>query len=117
MPPESRDVALLWDMLEAAREIAGFVKGVDFERFQANRVLRYAVERQVLVIGEAAARVSEDLRQAHPEIPWKSIIGQRNVLAHEYGEILVERVWLVAKDRMPELIRLLEPLVPSPPAS
>ena len=80
-------------------------------------MLRYAVERQVLVIGEAAARVSEDLRQAHPEIPWKSIIGQRNVLAHEYGEILVERVWLVAKDRMPELIRLLEPLVPSPPAS
>ena len=30
MPPESRDVALLWDMLEAAREIAGFVRGVDF---------------------------------------------------------------------------------------
>jgi uncharacterized protein with HEPN domain len=102
-------------MLEAAREIAGFVASLTPAQFEADRRTRYAVERQLLVIGEAARNVSDALKQAQPAIPWQSIVGQRNVLAHEYGEVLVERVWLVATERIPELIRLLEPLVPPPP--
>ncbi len=115
MPPEERDLALLWDMREAARDITEFVQGMTFFHFNSNKMLRYAVERQLVVIGEAANHVSENFKQAHPEIPWKGIIGQRNVLAHEYGEILVERIWLVATERIPELIRLLVPLIPPPP--
>lgn len=64
------------------------------------------------MIGEAANHVSGTFKKAHPEIPWKGIIGQRNVLAHEYGEILVERIWLVATERIPELLKLLDPLIP-----
>lgn len=82
-----------------------------------NRILRFAVERQLLVIGEAASHISDAFREKHPEIPWMGIIGQRNVLAHEYGDILVDRVWLVAKERLPDLIRLLDPLIPLPPDS
>lgn len=115
MRPDQRDVALLWDMREAACEIAEFITGVNYEEFASNKVLRYAVERQILVIGEAARQVSSTLKDAHSQIPWKSIIAQRNILAHEYGEILVERIWRVASDRIPELIRLLEPLIPEPP--
>jgi len=115
MQPEQRDAALLWDMREAACEIAQFVKGISYEEFESNKVLRYAVERQILVIGEAAGRVSSTLRDTHLEIPWGSIIAQRNILAHEYGEILVERIWRVATERIPELIRLLDPLIPQPP--
>ncbi len=115
MRPEERDAALLWDMCQAAREIIDFVRGVAFHEFASDKVLRYAVERQIMTIGEAAARLSERTKDAHPEIPWKGIIGQRNVLAHEYGEILVERVWLVATRRIPELLRSLEPLIPPPP--
>ncbi len=115
MPPEDRDVALLWDMREAAREIVEFTRGVAFAHFAGNKMLRYAVERQLVVIGEAAKRVSEEFRLAHPGIPWGGIIGQRNVLAHEYGEILVERIWLVATQNIPALLQSLEPLIPSPP--
>ena len=115
MQPKERDAALLWDMREAACEIVEFVKEVSYEEFVSNKVLRYAVERQILVIGEAAARVSSTLRDAHPEIPWSSIIAQRNILAHEYGEILVERIWRVASEHIPELIKLLDPLIPEPP--
>jgi uncharacterized protein with HEPN domain len=115
MQPEQRDAALLWDMKKAACEIVEFIQGVTYEEFESNKVLRYAVERQILVIGEAAGRVSSTFRDAHPEIPWSSIIAQRNILAHEYGEILVERIWRVASERIPELIRLLEPLIPEPP--
>jgi uncharacterized protein with HEPN domain len=115
MQPEERDAALLWDMREAACEIAQFIKGVSYEEFESNKVLRYAVERQILVIGEAAGRVSSTLRDAHPEIQWRSIVAQRNILAHEYGEILVERIWRVASEHIPELIRLLAPLIPQTP--
>lgn len=115
MLPEDRDAALLWDMREAARDIVAFMQGVEFIHFTANKILRYAVERQLLVIGEAAKRVSENFKHAHPEIPWSAIIAQRNVLAHEYGEILVERIWLVATQNIPVLLQSLDPLIPPLP--
>jgi uncharacterized protein with HEPN domain len=117
MQPEDRDIALLWDMREAAREIVGFTHDVTYERFAQEKIRRYAVERQLVVIGEAARRVSDTFKAAHPEIPWRGIVGQRNVLTHEYGEILLDRVWLVATESLPELIRLLDPLIPPPPES
>jgi uncharacterized protein with HEPN domain len=115
MQPEERDAALLWDMREAASEITLFIKDVGYEEFESNKVIRYAVERQILVIGEAAGRVSSTFRDTHPEISWVSIIAQRNILSHEYGEILVERIWRVASEHIPELIKLLDPLIPQPP--
>lgn len=115
MQQEQRDAALLWDMKQAASEIAQFVEGVSYEEFASNKVLRYAVERQILVIGEAAAHISSTFTNAHPDIPWSSIIAQRNILAHEYGEILVERIWRVASQDIPELIKSLDPLIPEPP--
>lgn len=111
MRPEDRDAALLWDMREAAREIQEFTQGVKYAQFASDKMRRYAVERQIMVIGEAARQVSDGLKAAHPEIPWKGIIGQRNILAHEYGEILVERIWLVAIKDIPDLLQALERLV------
>lgn len=112
MRPEDRDLAYLWDMREAAREIVAFMKGVAYAKFEKNHILRYATERQLMVIGEAANHVSEEFREEHPEIPWMPIIGQRNVLAHEYGEILVERIWLAATKSVPELLEALKALIP-----
>ncbi|MHC4149471.1 MAG: HepT-like ribonuclease domain-containing protein [Planctomycetota bacterium] len=115
MRPEEKDAGLLWDMQEAAKEIAEFVEGVKYDEFEWNKVLRYAVERQLLVLGEVAKGVSSAFKEKHPEIPWGSIVGQRNILAHEYGEILIERIWRVATEKIPELVDLLSPLVPEPP--
>ena len=115
MQPEQRDAALLWDMNKAAREITQFTEGITYNEFESQKILRYAVERQMLVIGEAAKGVSSTLKNAHPEIPWSTIIAQRNILAHEYGEILVERIWRVASERIPELVQLLVPLIPKLP--
>jgi uncharacterized protein with HEPN domain len=102
-------------MLQAARDIVEFMKGVNYHQFSSEKILRYAVERQIIAIGEAAKRVSDNFKNTHPEIPWRGIIGQRNVLAHEYGEILLERIWLVATVQIPNLIPLLAPLIPPPP--
>lgn len=109
---ESRDPAYLWDMLDAAKTIAAFVADRTFNDFQTNRMFRNAVERNMEIIGEAANRISEDFQKSHPEIPWRNIIGQRNILIHEYGEVKNERIWVVATERIPELISLLKPLLP-----
>ena len=86
-----------------------------FHHYQQDKKLKLAVERSIEIIGEAAARVSKEFRDAHPEISWKGIIGQRNVLIHEYGEIRHERVWAVITQRIPELITILDRLIPTPP--
>jgi uncharacterized protein with HEPN domain len=117
MQPDERDPALLWDMMQAAKEILEFTENLNFKQFEKNKVIRYAVERQILVIGEAAKKISAALKEKNPHIPWEAIIGQRNILAHEYGEILVERIWLVAKKNIPELIKHLEPLIPENPSA
>ena len=111
MQTEERDAAHLWDMLNAAENVSQFMQGVSFDNFMRQIKLQAAVEREVEIIGEAARRVSESFREMHLEIQWRAIIAQRNVLAHEYGEIKQERMWLVATERVPDLIKKLKPLV------
>lgn len=98
MQPEPKDAAYLWDMLDAARAIHEFVGASSFQDYQADRKLRGAIERHIEIIGEAANRVSPAFRAAHPEVPWQQIIGQRNVLIHEYGEIDDALIWRVATE-------------------
>lgn len=68
---------------------------------------RYAVERALELVGEAARRVSQETREAHPEIPWAGIIAFRNVFAHMYGAIDYHRLYTVLKDDVPELVDTL----------
>ena len=75
MPPENRDAAYLWDMLQAARDAVGVVAGITREDFLRDRVKMLALERCLELIGEAARRVSERFRKKHPKLPWKEMIG------------------------------------------
>jgi uncharacterized protein with HEPN domain len=115
MRPEERDAAYLWDMLESARAVLRYTGGITRERFDADRILQRAVEREVEIIGEAASRISEPLRTAHPEVPWRLVIAQRNFLIHDYGDIDNERIWLLIVEHIPQFVRLIEPLVPKLP--
>ena len=111
MQPDQRDAAYLWDMLDAARMVEQLSSGLDFTQYSNDRRTQLAVERSLEIIGEAAGRVSALFRNTHPEIPWRQIIGQRNVLIHEYGEIKQERIWKVVRENIPQLIELLKHFV------
>lgn len=63
MPLDEQAQSYLWDIREAAREINGFVRSVKFHEFEKNKILRYAVERQLHVIGEAAVHISPQFRK------------------------------------------------------
>lgn len=97
-------------MLEAARAVRQFVEGQSRDTFLGDRMRQMAVERAIEIIGEAARRVSDELKLKHPEIPWRRIIGQRNVLAHDYGEIDQARIWALADRDIIDLVRKLERL-------
>ena len=115
MRPEERDLAYLWDMLDAARTVMEFPHGVKFQQYAEDRKLQLAVERLVEIIGEAARQVSEPFREAHPEIPSRKIVAQRHVLAHDYGDIQQERLWVLVKEHLPALVAQLDALVPPTP--
>lgn len=115
MLPDGLDAGYLWDMLDAAEAVHQFVASRTFHDYLNDRMLRGAVERHVEIIGEAAGKVSQAFRLAHSEIPWRRIIAQRHVLAHEYGEIKHELMWKVATIHIPDLINKLKPLIPPIP--
>jgi uncharacterized protein with HEPN domain len=111
------DRGYLWDMLTAAQAAVSFVQGRTLADYEADLLLRSAVERQIEIIGEAARKVSPEFQSAHPEILWRPIQAQRHVLAHDYGEIKHERIWRLVEIHVPQLIRLLQPLVPVLPTN
>lgn len=76
---------------------------------------RLALERMFEILGVAAMHVSDEFRTAHPEIPWRRIVGLRNVIAHQYDDIIFDRMWEALTQDIPELIQLLEPVIPPLP--
>ena len=108
-----RDATWLADILIAARHVQRFISGVSGpDELDADVMRRSAVIHQMLILGEATKRVSAEFRQQHPEIPWASMAGMRDVLIHQYRGIDIEQVWAAATEAVPDLTRNLEPLIP-----
>lgn len=78
------------------------------EEFFGNVVYQDAVMRNLEIIGEAAKRISPDLREQLTVLPWRQIAGLRDVLIHDYPNLDLERVWLIANRDVPELLRVIE---------
>jgi uncharacterized protein with HEPN domain len=71
--------------------------------FDQNELAQTAIIRWIEIIGEAARGLSGDLRQAHPEVPWRQMVAMRNVVVHGYFDIDIELVWSVVKNDLPKL--------------
>jgi uncharacterized protein with HEPN domain len=108
----SRDEATLLDMLKAARLVVEFKEGMDKRTFLDDLKTQSAILHQLLILGEATKRLSQEFRVRHRKIPWKQIAGMRDKLIHEYEDVDLDEVWKTARTDIPRLIRLLEPLAP-----
>jgi uncharacterized protein with HEPN domain len=111
MPRETADAARVSDMLTYSRLVVTYVSGAGEQQYLANQQLRHSVERCVELIGEAASKVTDALRSACPDIPWRRVVGQRNVLAHGYNVIDDRAIWLLVSAEIPKLIPQLEKLL------
>lgn len=92
------------DMIDFADKVRTYTAGLNRDAFVASGMAYDATLRNLELIGEAATHVPEAVRNAHPEIPWRAIIGARNRLAHGYLHIEDDIVWNMIEDAVPQLV-------------
>jgi uncharacterized protein with HEPN domain len=110
MREKIRDKGRLEHILNAITNAIEFTKDVTYENFLNNKILFFAVVKNIEIIGEASYKLSKELKIANTLIDWEAIIGLRHVLVHGYYHISEERVWkIIQKDLLPlkEQIQIL----------
>ena len=108
MPLNQKDLSYLIDIVDSIIDINEFTYSIEFYQFEKDKMRKLAVERLLEIIGQAAGKISPETQNNLENIPWKNIIGLRNKLAHDYGEILAERIWKISKNSIQELLQELE---------
>jgi uncharacterized protein with HEPN domain len=98
-----RDVQRLYDILDALDSLAKIIGGREEAEFLNDETLCYAAAQRLTVVGEAAARLSTEVRQRHSSVPWVDIVAFRNFLVHQYFGIHWPLVWQTATDHAPRL--------------
>ena len=105
------DSVYLRHMLDQAVKIVSKVETKSRAESDADENLRLALAHPIQTIGEAARRVSDATRGAHPELPWKQITGMRHKIVHDYMDVNENILWVVATEHMVPLIDRLIPMV------
>jgi uncharacterized protein with HEPN domain len=111
----NRDRQSLEDMLSAARKILRYAEGTTRETLPAIPMRLDAVLYEIVVLGEAARRLSEEIRAAHPEVPWREIIGMRSIVTHGYDQVDDDELWQVIERDLPDLMLKLEKILAQTP--
>ena len=88
--------------------IEQYSAGLDFKKFSNDFEAQDAIVRRLEIIGEASNRVPADLKDKFPEIPWKQMLGMRNIIVHDYMYIDLQKVWSVVADDLPGLKKSLQ---------
>lgn len=104
------DKTRLSHIKEAAQKIIKYTDEKTQSDFENDEVLQLAIVRLIEIVGEAAARLSNDLKVNNEEIPWQAIIGMRNRLVHAYFAIDYDVVWQTVQEAIPELLTKIEAL-------
>jgi uncharacterized protein with HEPN domain len=97
-------------MQQAAADACSFMEGLAKDDFLADKRTQQAVVMSIIIIGEAATKVMDgyaEFTQAHAQVPWRSMRGMRNRIAHGYFDINLDVVWDTVKTALPELLKQL----------
>lgn len=100
-------------MLDAARQAREFMVGKTRQSLEREPMLVHSIVRLIEIIGEAAAQVSREFQNVHPEIPWAMMVAMRNRLIHAYFDVDLDQVWNTISEDLPPLIAQLERLTRS----
>ena len=107
-----RDVRLfLYDILECIEKIERYTRDLRFDEFVRNDLVVDAVIRNLEIIGEAVKNIPEDIRSKYPDIPWRQIVGFRNIVIHHYFGVDLSIVWTVIKRHLKELKPKIETIL------
>ncbi len=103
----------LQDILESIEYIQSFLDGVSEDEFYENVEKQDAVLRRLEIIGEAVKHLPEEIREIHPDIPWRQIAGMRDIIIHEYFGVTLNMVWIVATEDILDLKTKVEEIIDS----
>ena len=103
----------LQDILESIGHIQRFLEGVSEDEFYKKVEKQDAVLRRLEIIGEAVKHLPEEIREDHPDIPWRQVAGMRDIIIHEYFGITLEMVWVVATEDILDLKAKVEEIIES----
>ena len=109
--------ASIFDMIQALERAQRLSSGLSETDFITNETVQWAVFSQIVILGEAAGRLDRTFQNAHPDVPWASIIGMRHRLVHGYDSVDWVRVWKTLIDDLPPLLEQLKALRPQEGAS
>ena len=99
---------LLQDILDAIDSIESY-KMDSFDSFLIDGKTQDAIIYNLIIMGEAANRIDQEFQDNHPEIPWSSIVGTRNVIVHGYDQVKLHIVWdIIQKNIGPLKISMLK---------
>ena len=106
--PKKSDALYIEDMLTYARRAQDRIRGLSRDEFEATVAHQESVAYNLMIVGEAASKLSEETRAKYPTIPWNEIKGMRNQIIHGYAETEQDTLWETATDDIPVLIAALE---------
>ncbi len=104
---ENRLPGYLDHMIDAACQVCGYLEGMSREDFLHDKRTQQAVILNIVILGEAATKLLKDYEpflEGHPDVPWRSMKGMRNRIAHGYFDINLDVVWETARTALPELL-------------
>ncbi|MEJ0016694.1 MAG: HepT-like ribonuclease domain-containing protein [Acetobacteraceae bacterium] len=102
--PSDRSRQALHDIRENARLALEFAAGLDVVGFARDRRTVYAVTRCLEIIPEASRRLDTVVRERHPSLPWRAIMGSGNIDRHDYDNVAEEQLWRTVNHSLPDLI-------------
>ena len=103
MRENHKDKMRLLHIIEAIDNIVEFSNGIGFEEYQSNKILRFAIIKNLEIIGEATYLLTKKFRFEHPETEWETITYMRHVLVHGYYQIKDEIVWATVQEDLQPL--------------
>lgn len=111
MSKPRRDLSYLADMEEAIQRILAYTEGLAYPDFLEHELVQDAVLRNIQVIGQATKKLSEELRQSYPAVPWREIAGMRDKVVHDYFEVNYATVWDVIQQDLPALLPQIQDIL------
>ncbi len=107
MTVPERSYLFIDDIIEAMGSIVEYLNGLTYEEFSNDRMRIDAVLRNVQIIGEAAKNTPDEIKERYPNVPWRRMVGLRNIVVHSYFGIDLETIWTIGKENIPDTMDLM----------
>jgi uncharacterized protein with HEPN domain len=105
------DIVRLRHMVDAANEALSFIADKSKSELKTDRALALALVKSIEIVGEAASKISRELRSQSEEIPWADIVAMRNRLIHSYFDVNLDIVWQTVTKELPPLLKQIQKLL------